>query len=646
MQKNLAEILGEHDPLIIETALVQLFVEANGILVKRNTLIKKMLGNKDEDVLAAKELLIDKVEAKNITDFVNIFELLVPRDDKKINGAFFTPKIITNFVVSQTITSPSQKVCDPSCGCGAFLIAAAIFISEKFGKNVIDIIEENLYGVDISDYSVRRVKILLSLLSLKNGRDKENIKFNLKTADSLVVDWKKLFYETNKGEGFDVVIGNPPYVKFQDLNKELREKLYKDWLTLKTGNYNLYFAFFELGVAIIKAGGVLGYITPNNYFTSLSGIQLRGYLESNKLIEKIIDFNHLKLFEAQTYTCITFLKKKAVDFFYYERVDDYKILNSLNKLRYSKIYFRELSNKKWRLLRDNDQENIRKIEKIGKKLGNLVDIRVGIATCKDSVYFVDGSTLKNDYYHKFYKERSYQIEKNITKPIVKISDFKSQDDLDKNSRRIIFPYQKPNGRAKIIKENELKKLYPYCYEYLLAAKIELITRDKGGIEYPEWYAYARTQGLNFLGEKLITPTFSSEPRFLLEKNENALFCNGYAIYSIAKPSLFSKLEQPLSLGVLSKILNSRVMDYYIKRTSVSIEGGYPCYQKNFIELLGIPNFTPKELNFLNKESDQKIIDNFLIEKYDINIDSDLENHSTTKPLRVNSKQILSEVFNS
>ena len=88
------------------------------------------------------------------------------------------------------------------------------------------------------------------------------------------------------------------------------------------------------------------------------------------------------------------------------------------------------------------------------------------------------------------------------------------------------------------------------------------------------------------------------------------------------------------------------MDYYIKRTSVSIEGGYPCYQKNFIELLGVPNFTPKELNFLNKESDQKIIDNFLIEKYDINIDSDLENHSTTKPLRVNSKQILSEVFNS
>jgi methylase of polypeptide subunit release factors len=646
MQKKLEKILGEYNPLIIEAALVQLFVETNDILVKRNTLIKKLIEDKDDDVLLAKELLIDKVEARDITDFVNIFELLVPRDNKKINGAFFTPKIITDFVVSQTITSSSQKVCDPSCGCGAFLIAAAVFISEKFGKNIVDIIEENLYGVDIADYSVRRAKILLSLLSLKNGEDKENIKFNLKTADSLVIDWKKPFYETNKGEGFDIVIGNPPYVKFQDLNKELREKLYSDWLTLKTGNYNLYFAFFELGVTIIKAGGVLGYITPNNYFTSLAGVQLREYLESNKLIEKIIDFNHLKLFEAQTYTCITFLKRKEADFFYYERVDDYEALNSLNKLHYSRIYFRELNNKKWRLLRDNDQENIRKIEKIGKKLGNLVDIRVGIATCKDSVYFVDGSTFKSGYYHKSYKEKSYQIEKNITKPIVKISDFKVQDDLDKNSRRIIFPYQKPNGAAKIIKESEFKKLYPCCYEYLLAVKVELATRDKGGVKYPEWYAYARTQGLNFLGEKLITPTFSSEPRFLLEKDETALFCNGYAIYLIEKPSLFSKFEQQLNLNVLSKILNSRVMDYYIKRTSVSIEGGYPCYQKNFIELLGIPDFTSKELNFLNNENDKKIIDNFLIEKYDINIYLDLENPSTAKSLRVNSKQILSEVFNS
>jgi len=617
MQKNLEKILNGYAPSIVETALVQLFVEANGISVKRNLLIKQLIDDTRESVLAAKELLTNKVEAENITDFVNIFELLVPRDDKKINGAFFTPQMITDFIVSQAITSASQKVCDPSCGCGAFLIAATIFISEKFKKNISDVIEENIYGVDIADYSVRRAKILLSLLALKNGSDKKNIKFNLKTADSLITDWGKFFPKTE--EGFDVVIGNPPYVKFQDLNKELRKKLYKDWRTLKTGNYNLYFAFFELGVAIMKVDGVLGYITPNNYFTSLAGVQLREYLESNRLIKKIIDFNHLKLFEAQTYTCITFLNKTQKDFFYYERIDDYENLNLLRKLRYSKVKFADLNNKKWRLLRDSDQENIKKIESTGKKLGNVVDIRVGIATCKDSVYFIDGSTLEGDYYYKLYQGKRYQIEKGITQPIAKISDFKIQNDLNKNIRRIIFPYRKNNGTAEIIKKDELKKLYPNCYEYFVAAKAELAARDKSKIEYPEWYAYARTQGLNFFGKKLLTPTFSFGPRFLLEQDENALFCNGYAVYLVDESNLFSKMEQKLNLDTLRKILNSRVMDYYIKLTSVSIEGGYPCYQKNFIELFGIPSFTSDELNFLNRERDKKRIDNFLVEKYGIKI---------------------------
>jgi adenine-specific DNA-methyltransferase len=617
MQKNLEKILNSYDSSIIETALVQLFVESNGISVEKNELIKQLLHDKSERISTAKHLLKNKVETKNITDFVNIFELLVPANDKKINGAFFTPATITDFIVSKTITSASQKICDPSCGCGAFLIATTIFISEKFKKDIIDVIENNVYGVDIADYSIRRAKILLSLLALKNGADKKDIKFNLKTVDSLITDWKILFPKIEMG--FDVVIGNPPYVKFQDLNKGLREKLYKDWRTLKTGNYNLYFAFFELGVAIIKTGGVLGYITPNNYFTSLAGVPLREYLEKNRLVEKIIDFNHLKLFEAQTYTCITFLRKNVGDFFYYERVDNYGTLGNLKELRYSKINFVDLNNKKWRLLRSSDQENIKKIESAGKKLGDIVDIRVGIATCKDFVYFIDGLTIKGNYYYKSYQGKNYQIEKEITRPVAKISDFQTQTDLDKNSRRIIFPYRKKSGGVEVIKADELKNIYPHCYEYFSVAKAELSTRDKGGIEYQEWYAYARTQGLNFFGKKLLTPTFSSEPRFLLEQDENALFCNGYAIYSIDESSLFSKVEQKLNLDTLRKILNSSVMDYYIKRTSVSIEGGYPCYQKNFIELLGIPNFTPDELGFLNKENDKKRIDNFLIEKYDIKI---------------------------
>ena len=614
MNKILSKIINNHDTQAIENALVQLFIEQNNIVVKNNILAKKILNDSSEEVVLVKQEFQKTFQLKEIDDFVNIFELLVPNKDKKINGAFFTPKLITDYIVSETVKNAKQKICDPSCGCGAFLISTAKYISEKFDKSIINIIEDNLYGVDIADYSVQRAKILLTLLALKNHEDKECIEFNLKAFNSLSSDLTKIF-----NTQFDVVIGNPPYVKFQDLNNDLRKTLNTDWKTLNKGNFNLYFAFFELGIKIMKKNGVLGYITPNNYFTSLAALPLREYLELNKFIDKILDFNHLKLFEAQTYTCVTFLSRSARDYFDYERIDHYETLNKLQNLNFSKIFFGDLNNKKWRLLKQEDQKNIKRIETVGEKLGDIVDIRVGIATCKDSVYFIDGHTEKDKFYLKKYNDKIYKIEKEATKSIAKISDFKTQNDLNNNSRRIIFPYQKNNGKVEIVKEEIFKKKYPYCYEYLLVARDELKTRDKGNVDYPAWYAYARTQGLNFLGEKLLTPTFSAEPRFLLEQNDNALFCNGYAIYLTDKQDLFSKINKKLNLNVLGKILNSCVMDYYIKRTSVSIEGGYPCYQKNFIELFGIPNFTENEIDFLNIEMDTMKINDFLIKKYNINI---------------------------
>jgi len=399
----------------IENACVQYFIESNNIIFSKNIFIKSISKIKKAEIFFIKNLLYNEFKSIDINDLVSIFEMLIPDEDKKINGAFYTPRKITRLIVDEVVIRDNQKICDPSCGCGAFLMEAAIKLNNEFGKDIIDIIEENIFGVDIADYSIRRAKIILSLLSLLRGRDVSDIKFNLYSADSLEADWKHLFPAIFKNGGFDVIIGNPPYVKFQDLPDNLRKSLYYNWTTLKKGTYNLYFAFFELGMHILKKEGLLAYITPNNYFTSLSGINLREFLANNGLLYKIVDFNHLLLFTVHTYTCITIIKNRKNKSFHYERVekyDDYESLESLSDLKYSAIDIKTLNNKKWRLLRYIDANNIQKIESM-HKLGEIAKIRVGIATLKDTIYFVDGVRYVNGYYVKQYCNEEYMIEERI-----------------------------------------------------------------------------------------------------------------------------------------------------------------------------------------------------------------------------------------
>lgn len=616
MEQFINNLISKYKAEDIEYALVQFFIEKNNINVNKNYQILKILKNISDEISEIKGILKIRFDRFNLDDLEKTFELLIPSDDRKINGAFFTPPNITIYIANELIMSKKQKICDPSCGCGAFLIAAIERFKEKFNKKVIDIIENNIFGIDILDYSVRRCKIILTLLALLNGDDKEEIAFNIYQKDSLNIDWHAQFPSIMKNGGFDIVIGNPPYVKYQDLPDKIRKELYHNWTTLKTGTYNLYFAFFELGVLLIKPNGRLGYITPNNYFTSLAGINLREFLQLNKYIDKIIDFNHIKIFDAQTYTCITFLSKEQKEHFLFERIDDKKKISSFSNIKFSLIKYEDLDKRKWRLLRESDQINIKTIEITGIKLASLVDIRVGVATCKDTIYFVDGATLESGYYKKVSNGKTFLIEKEITKSVIKISDFKSQMELKNNKRRIIFPYHIKDSKALLISKNELRKQYPQCYEYLFEAKSELQKRDKGKVKYEEWYSYARTQGLTFFGEKLVTPTFSSQPRFLYEKNEDSLFCNGYGIFLKNGGTLFNG---SLTLEVLSKILNSKIMAYYIDKTSVAIEGGYPCYQKNFIERFTLPYLNMNEMKYLEEEKNTSAINRFLVKKYKIRI---------------------------
>lgn len=615
-KKDIDKLLDNYSIEEIESSTVELFLEENEISDFDNLFIKKIIKQSNKTSLIKTRL--KKFGDVDLKFIERVFELLIPKDDRELNGAFYTPSFIVEYIINKTIHG-DDNVCDPSCGSGAFLVEATRKIHKITGKSIIETIENNIYGCDILDYSIKRTKILLSLLALENKEDKEVIKFNIISGDSLLLDWNEKFPNLNdpnewesffkinpKKSGFDAIIGNPPYLRIQDLSDQVKENLIEKWSTISKGSFNIYFAFFQLGIELLKSDGLLGYIVPNNFFTSLSAKNLRIWMQDK--IEEIVDFNHLQIFQdVTTYTCITILRNSNKKYFDYRLIEKENDLKSLYNLNFTEININELNPKKWRLLNAEDFINIKKIENIGTPLGKLTKIKASIATLKDKLYFVDGSNSKDNYYLKTYKGDIYPIEKDITRDIIKISNVKTENDIKNNELKMIFPYRQTNDKTEIIPENELETEFPKCYSYLLAVRDELATRDKGKKTYETWYAYGRRQGIENYGARILTPTFSKKPRFLIDWKEDSFFSNGYGIFYN---------ENDYDLEILRNILNSIVMDYYITKTSVHLEGGFPCFQKNFIELFSIPKLTEEEKEII-KFGKKDEIDEFLVKKYNL-----------------------------
>ena len=617
------DIAKQFDIKIIEQHLIYVFTKNKNLNFSESPILYNYFkGFKKVPKLYHSIVSLSLSELRELESYL---EILIPNTDKKVNGAFFTPAYIVDFIIKEVKPDVNSKCLDPSCGCGAFLLGLVRYYNNTFKKNIKSTIRENIFGCDILNYNIHRAKLLLALMALEKGEIIEEQDFNLIVQDSLRANWQNSFNGNGK---FDIIVGNPPYVKFQDLSDDNRKFLSSHWETIENGTFNLYFAFFELGYKLLNQNGALGYITPNNYFTSLAGRSIRRFFHRTKCIHRIVDFSDQKVFDAQTYTAITFLNKKINSTIIYDRIEKDQAPDFfLQKVNGSPNDLNSLNFKKWRLLKSEEQRNIKIIEEIGTPLGKLVNISVGIATLKDELYFLDARKKENGYFLKKIGNKTFRIEEEITRQIYKISDFKNQEEINHNTRYIIFPYTIISSNAIAIDETEMSKGFPECYAYFQFIKDRLNAREKGKSSIQPFYAYGRSQGLTKTGRKLLTPTFSKSPRFLIGEDKQAMFCNGYSIFFKPEPEntfpLFGEVNNPLSLEkniyLLQKILNSYIMHYYVSKTSVIIDGGYPCYQKNFIEKFSIPSFSKEELDILCTLNEPEDIDAFLIEKYQVQL---------------------------
>ncbi len=394
-----------------------------------------------------------------------------------------------------------------------------------------------------------------------------------------------------KDSGFDAIIGNPPYVKRQNLSHENIIEYFEDNYHSSTYNFDLYLLFAEKGHKMLNDQGELGYILPSKFITTETGKGLRNYISKYAKIREFIDFDTYQVFEgATTYTCLLFLDNSSETILYKKVNEDKPKKISSYESRNTKIE-ESLSGVGWDL-----KPSIINFRTIQEKIKDKGKIFTGIETGSDEIFILDP---ENDFYNT---AKKYEGE--IVHKVLK------GDNVDpyycKSEQLVIVPYDK-NGN--LIQWSEISEKYPEIAEYLKQHEDELRSRENGKMDNEKWYGYVYPKNLNkFDTERIIWPDIAIEPEFSID--------NSY--WHVRTVASFKSIENSLDLHELVPILNSKVFLRYMLKNTNKVRGGYlrfrPQYIREFPLKLG--NEELKELSKEQHKNQSKLKDiNLKIKDY-------------------------------
>ncbi|MDX4059165.1 N-6 DNA methylase [Aliarcobacter skirrowii] len=550
------------------------------------------------------------------------------KSKRKKDGVFYTPEYITRYIVENTLgkmcsekreelligngilipSNPKKltkqeqqtkdnlqeyknwllnlKILDPACGSGAFLNQALEYLisehknlqndlalmGDLFASYMVEeeILENNLYGVDINEDAVEIAKLSLWLRTAKRGRPLTKLADKIICANSLL----EMPFSENS---FDVVIGNPPYVRVQGLksNYENEAKLYEEKFISATGNYDLYVLFMEQSFKMLNKTGKLSYILPHKFLISDFGSGIRRFLSENKAVESLLHFGSEMVFEdASTYTCIINLSHNN-EKLHFKSISPNDIFNPFE---YDSISYENLNSDKWNLS-SNDITKV--LEKINLQPLRVKDVFAkifqGIATSGDDVYLL--LETKDGLYSKAL-DKIVKVEKGLLKPMLKGEDISRYKNLQ-NRYFVIFPYILEDGKAKPMSEEYIQENFSNGYKYLKENEEFLRGREKGKMDKEGWFLYIYPKSLSeFEQVKIITPEISL--------GANMSFDDGKFYHNTKVYSFIKKVEIKEDYKFYLTILNSKIMWFFLKNTGYELRGGYFTFKTNFINPFPLP----------------------------------------------------------
>lgn len=480
----------------------------------------------------------------------------------------------------------NMKIIDPACGSGAFLIEAFDYlmkISEYIKEQIASfnisgsyslteditssILLNNIYGVDLSAESVEITKLALWLKTADPSRPLENLDENIKHGNSVVDDkqidenfafnWKEEFREIFENGGFDIVIGNPPYVR-QESIKEIKPHLQKNY-AVYTGVADLYCYFYELGYKLLKKdSGYLGFITSNKWFRAKYGQNLRQFLLENTEILEIIDYNGIKIFDGATVdsNIIVFKAKKDS-----ENINEMSI--KIGDSDYFKLKQNSLSSEMFVFSHNEEEISIKeKIERIGKPLKEWeISINYGVKTGLNDAFIINKET-RDMLINADFKNSE------VIKPLLRGRDIKKYD--INFAELYLINIHNGTKNTDAININD----YPKIKEWLDTFEPKLSKRsDKGKTPYNlRNCAYLD----DFEKEKIVYAEMVQSPQFYYDKD-------GYNILNTAY------LIVGKNLKYLIAFLNSNFITYAFKKyySGGGLGKNGLRYIRNFVEKLPI-----------------------------------------------------------
>ena len=542
--------------------------------------------------------------------------------ERKLSGTHYTPDNVIEYIVEKTVGTSNFdfrqfRVLDPACGSGLFLLKAfeAICVSLRQKHGVLSsqqartVLENCIHGIDIDTAAVEEAQHNLLLKAKEFGVRTANLGNNFFAGDALDLlaereqqmgfDFEngddqsaqmKIFPEVMAAGGFDCVIGNPPYIRIQNISPLERRNKYIGFFRTATGRFDISVLFIELAARMLKKNGKLGFIVSNKLLSTNGAKHLRQFILEYFTVEEIVDLADTKLFEAAILPMILILQRGR-------NLSEQMVFTAATETKNGSHHPEKISNlfeafREAELPLAREVEigarvfNIRKfispqpcktssiwtfhspaetriLEKIRRAAkGTLSDlaekISVGLKTTADDV-FIKPLTKS------FIAENGFERE--LVFPVLESHNVErwSIHWQEEKDNYVLYPHQEINGKLVPINLN----LFPQTKKYLHAHHDQLAARTYLQESGRRWYEiWVHQAPRDFAKIKIITPDISSTNRFVLD--EKGYFVNGTCFYIILKDQ-----SVEMNLAMVS-LLNSKVIEYFHKTTS-----GNVLYAKRF-----------------------------------------------------------------